>query len=285
MLSAEELHAAGLSRRQIGLRVEAGVMFRMYRGVYAVGRPELSFEGHLRAAWLACGPGSAISHVTAARDWAIRRSTGRIHISVPRGRSGHPGLVVHRPRTLAPEDVVQRDGYAVTSVARTILDMAPGQKPDTVARWIHEAGVQGVLDHRELVACCARSRGQGRDVVELALLLHVDDTASGLEDAWLEISRRAGAPRPTSRAWLWSGERLEEVDFWYPTLNQIIEVDGGRYHASPWRRRQDREKDERFRTAGRRVWRIPEIDIRFNAALLAARFRDSHPGWAIEATS
>jgi hypothetical protein len=285
VVSTEELRAAGVTPRMIARRVDSGVLFRKFRGVYSVGRPELSFKGYLRAAWLACGPESAISHITAARDWAIRQSTGRIHVSAPRGCKGHQGLIVHRLRTLAADDVVQRDGYAVTSVARTILDMAPGQTPKTVAKWIHEAGVQGVLDYRDLVACCARSRGQrGREVMEAALLFHVEDTASGLEDAWLEISEVSGAPHPVCRAWLWSGEKLEEVDFWYPTLNQIIEVDGDRYHRSPWRRRQDREKDQRFRAVGHNVWRIPELDIRFNAASLAAQFRRDHQGWAAEAT-
>ena len=275
-----------MTDEEIAHRVRTGFLFRKFRGVYAVGRPHLSFEGQCRAAWLAGGPDSAVSHISAARDWHVRQSTGRIHLSLPRGRAGHPGLIIHRPRSLPPDDIVQRDGYAVTSVARTVLDMAPRQNPDRVARWIHEADVQGVLDMREVMACLARQqRHLGRGVVERALLLHVDDTASELEDAWLEISDASGAPHPVCRAWLWSGEKLEEVDFWYPTLNLIIEVDGGRYHRTPWRRRKDAEKDQRFRTVGHRVWRIPELDIRFDAASLAAQFREDRKQWATEAVS
>lgn len=279
VLSTSELLEAGLSRRQITRRVDTGVLFRKFHGVYAVGRPDLSFQGCCRAAWLACGLQSAISHISGARDWNLRRSTGRIHISVPRGRKGHPELVVHRSRSLAGDDIVMRDGYAVTSVSRTILDMAPGQDPQRVARWIHEAGVQRVLDFREMLATLERHpHHRGVRVVDAALNLHVDDTRSDLEDAWLEISRKAGVPAPVSNEYLSSGAALEEVDFFYPQLNLIVEVDGGRYHWSRWRRRNDAAKDARFRATGRTVWRVPELRIALDPVSLAAELRELAAG-------
>jgi hypothetical protein len=271
VVSTDELFAAGLSSRQIDERVAAGVLHRQFRGVYAVGRPQLSFEGRCRAAWLACGPDSAVSHISAARDWNVRQSTGAIHISVPRGRRGHPGLIVHRPRSLPLDDIVQRDGFAVTSVARTLLDMAPGCSVDIVGRWMHEAGVQRVLDCREIWAVLQRQQHQqGARIVEAALALEVAPTRSGLEDLLLAVVRSAGLPAPLVNHHLWSGARFEELDVCWPELGVIVEVDGARYHASRWRRRRDAEKDARFRALGWIVWRVPELQITLEPAAVAA---------------
>ncbi len=275
VVSIEELRAAGLSERQVIERVASGVLYRRFRGVYAVGRPHLSFEGHCRAATLACGDGSAVSHISAARLWGIRQSTGLIHVSVARGRKGPPGLAVHRPRSLPLADMCERHGISVTTVARTLLDMSPGQSLETVGKWIHEAGVQRALDCREVHAVLERHRHhRGRGVLEAALAAEVaPETRSELEELFLAICGRAGVPRPRVNECFWSGEALEEVDFCWPDRRVIVEVDGGRYHASRWRRRRDAAKDERFRTVGWTVRRFPEVDIAVDPAAVAEQTR------------
>lgn len=276
VLSFAELRAAGLSPEEIEHRERIGYLHRRFRGVYAVGRPDLGFPGSCRAAWLASGEGSAVSHVSAAAYWGIRRSSGRIHVSIPRGRRGHPGLHVHRPRSLPLEDIVHRDGLGVTSVARTLLDMAPGQRPETVGKWIHEAGVQRVLDLREIWAVLERNGNhRGRVVLEAALHVEVAPTRSELEELLLSVWRRAGLPKPVVNGFLWSGAALEEVDAHSPELALIVEADGARYHASRWRRRRDAAKDERFRAAGWVVERVPELDLVHDPAGVAARLRQA----------
>jgi hypothetical protein len=271
VVSTGELYGRGVTRDQIRHLVTIGFLHRLHRGVYAVGRRAVPFAGRCRAAWLACGPGSAVSHVSAAVDWGIRPSGGRLHVSAPRGRGQHPDLHVHRPRSLPPEDIVDRDGYAVTSVARTVLDMSPGQSVDTVGRWIHEAGVQRVLDVREVWALLARlPRHRGARVVEAALTYEVAPTRSGLEEHFLGIVRRAGLPPPQVNDHVWSGVALEEVDFHFPELGLIIEVDGARYHASRWRRRRDAQKDARFRALGKVVRRFHELEITLRPGDVAA---------------
>jgi very-short-patch-repair endonuclease len=274
VVSTQELLAAGLSQDQIRHLVTIGFLHRLHRGVYAIGRAHVAFEGMCRAAWLACGPGSAVSHITAARDWSIRRSTGAIHISVPRGRTPHPGLHVHRPRSLPLADIVERDGYAVTSVARTLLDMSVGESVDRVAKWIHEAGVMRVLDFHEVHAVLGREQHhRGRAVLEAALAAEVAPTRSELEEAFLAISRRARMPKPMVNEHVWSGVALEEVDVHWPQLGLICEVDGGAVHWSRWRRRRDAAKDARFRAQGWIVWRVPELDITLAPDTVASQLR------------
>lgn len=274
VLSVAELHELGWSERQIRHGAATGRLHRKHRGVYAVGRPQLSFEGFCRAAWLACGPGSAVSHITSARCHQIRESTGAIQISVPRQRTTHPGLIVHRPRSLPLDDIVMHDGFAVTRVARTLLDMSPGQPVDRVAKWIHEAGVVGVLDFREILAVLGREQHHlGRGVLEAAMGAEVALTRSGLERAFLAIVRRARMPKPRVNEHVWSGVALEEVDLHWPELGLIVEVDGGAVHWSRWRRRKDAAKDARFRAIGWTVWRIPEHEITLAPDAVATELR------------
>jgi hypothetical protein len=216
---------------------------------------------------LASGEGSAVSHITAAALHGFRQSSGRIHVSAPRSVRGHPGLHVHRPRSLPLADMVERDGVAATSVARTLLDMSPATPLETIGGWIHEADVQRVFDQRDLWAVLQRHpHHRGRRRLEVALALEVLPTRSGLEDRFLPIVRAAGLPRPLVNSHQWSGERLEEVDCCWPALGLIVEVDSLRYHSSRWRRRRDEEKAARFRAQGWRVWRVPELAITLDPA-------------------
>jgi hypothetical protein len=176
---------------------------------------------------------------------------------------------------LGPQDKKDRGTYVVTTVGRTILDMAPGHPADRVARWIHEAGVQDVIDLHEILGAIERSpRHPGRATVEAALRLHVDVTRSRLEREWLGISEEAGLPRPSCNQWLWSGAMLEEVDFWSPGLNWIVEIDGAGPHWSRWRRRKDQEKADRFRALGIEVWRVPELRLAVGRQALVAHARE-----------
>ncbi|CAA9482706.1 MAG: hypothetical protein AVDCRST_MAG30-898 [uncultured Solirubrobacteraceae bacterium] len=78
----EQLVAAGLTRSAIAHRLATGRLHRIHRGVYAVGQPTLAPLGRLLAAVMAAGPGSVLSHVTAAVLWGCSatpaaRSTSR----------------------------------------------------------------------------------------------------------------------------------------------------------------------------------------------------------------
>lgn len=274
VLSLDELRGLGMRDGQVLRDARNGRLHRVFEGVYAVGRPELSFEGRCRAALLACGPGAAISHYSAGRLWGIRSWSGRIHVTIPRNRKGHPGLVAHRPRSFSIRDVVERDGLAVTSVGRTLLDLAATSPFDRVERDLHEADVQRVVDLREVWSVIARSPAhRGRGKLAAALSREVAPTRTGLERAFLAICREAGLPEPEVNRHVWTGNRLEEVDFLWPELRLIVETDGGRYHGTRYRRRRDAEKTRRLEDAGWRVRRFDEVEIELAPAAVAAEVR------------
>jgi very-short-patch-repair endonuclease len=275
VVSTGELLGAGLSRDEISHLAAIGFLHHKHQGVWAVGRPQLRFEGECRAAWLACGgPGCAVSNISALADHNLRRPYGKIHVSGPRTMRGHPGIHAHRPRSLPREDIQQRDGYAVTTVARTILDLAPRASVETIGKWIHEAIVQGVFDANQLWACLERRPGQrGRKKVEAALAVEFVSTRSDLEkDVW-QIWRRAQMPHAEGNACVWTATGPEEVDVLCRSLNLVVEVDGGVVHGTRWRQRRDAAKDERVEATGLKVVRLPELRIKLDPAAIEAEFR------------
>src|SRR5947208_10213846 len=88
VVARRQLLALGFSDEAIKHRLRKGRLHRVYQGVYAVGRPELTRHGMWMAALLSCGEQAVLSHASAAALWGIRDKEGRqIEVSVPGGRT------------------------------------------------------------------------------------------------------------------------------------------------------------------------------------------------------
>src|SRR4051794_6046357 len=95
VVARRQLLAAGLSAKAIEHRLRTGRLRVVHRGVYVVGRPELTQHGRWMAAVLACGTGAVLSHASAAALWGIRRHRGGpTHVSISAERTvSRPGVV------------------------------------------------------------------------------------------------------------------------------------------------------------------------------------------------
>src|SRR3954453_13689622 len=161
LLTTTELLAAGLTASSISKRVARGAMRRWYPGVYSYGPGELSREGEWMAAVLAGGDGAVLSHRSAAALWELRRDRRVIsEVLAPRGRRPKGPVLVRSYRRLDPRDVTVRDGIPVTTVARTLVDLADVLTPHQLARVIDEADYLGRFDLLE--TDCAIRRTNGR---------------------------------------------------------------------------------------------------------------------------
>lgn len=105
MIARSQMLQIGFSSEAIQHRIKRGRLHPVYRGVYAIGRPQMSRFGQWMAAVLSCGDGAVLSHATAAALWELRPLyRGKIDVSVSRAMNpSHPGLRVHR-RTLSEPD-------------------------------------------------------------------------------------------------------------------------------------------------------------------------------------
>lgn len=223
-------------------RLRRGRLHRVHRGVYAVGRPEMTRLGWLTAAVLAAGDGAALSHGSAAELWGIASSTARIHVTVRPSRKPKPrGITVHR-RALPGGQVTRLIGIAVTSVACTLVDLAAQLAPGRLERAVNEADRLDLIDPeslREALGGFAQRPG----VSALRRLLDrstFTPTDSELERRFKPIARAAGLPPPETGRWV-SGFR---VDFFWPQLGLVVETDGLRYHRTPAQQARDNLRDQ-----------------------------------------
>lgn len=142
---------AGVSRRALSGRARRGDIERVRYGIYRLRDfPTHPFED-VTAACLWAGPGSAASHETALAVHGVSDAMpASIHLTVSRPfRGRQPGVVVHHA-SLPDEDRETRDGVPVTTIARTLQDIATSSDPALVQQAVEQAIAQGVLNRRQL---------------------------------------------------------------------------------------------------------------------------------------
>jgi Transcriptional regulator, AbiEi antitoxin len=209
VISRRQLLDLGWHAEAIKHRVRKGRLHPVRRGVFAVGRPDLTLHGHWMAAVLACGPGAFLSHMDAAILWGVRgppTATGRhrlIDICVEAHRRPRcEGIRLHRVQLFQELDRAQRDGIPVTSPVRTLIDLATLLGPGELEAAINEADRLGLVDPDKLRTATAARRGQHgvrplRDVLDRHTFSLTD---SELERRFLRLVRRAGLLRPLTQA-------------------------------------------------------------------------------------
>jgi very-short-patch-repair endonuclease len=233
LIRLETLRSLGLTRQAIAARCSAHALIRVHQGVYFVGRAEATPLAIAEAAVLACGDRTALSHDSAAALWGLRKWPRVPEISSPLCRR-RPGIRSHRTVTLTRADVTTRHSISVTTVPRTIADIARRLSDEQLTRVIHEARRnQHLPDHglRRLLAACPRA-------AELLDPGH-PPSESALEDAFRVFLKQRDLPEPEFQV-DWHGHR---VDALYRDHNLIIELDGRRDHGQWDRIERDHVRD------------------------------------------
>lgn len=258
VVARDQLRELGFGPGAIQYRLDTGRLHRIHPGVYAVGRPSLTREGHWMAAVLAGGPGALLSHLSAAALWGLLRDHRRkIDVTAPgRRRHSRGELVVHNVRRLHADDGDRLEGIRLTSVARTLLDLAEVVSPRRLARAIDEAERLGLFDLRAVDELCARSRGRrGLRALRRAIAGYRPMpafTRSELERRFVEICDRAGLRRPAMNLFV-AGY---EVDAIWPDRNLAVEVDSYEFHRTRAAFEADRARDAALQRQGIRVLRV-----------------------------
>ena len=197
-------------------RLRGGRLHPVRRGVYAIGRPELSRLGVWMAAVLSCGPRALLSHESAAALWGIRPGGGRlIELSVPnRVVRRRAGIVVHRRSGLSLDDLAIHRAIPVTSPVCTIVDLSARLSRRKLEAMVNEADKLDLVDPERLRQALDDRAGRPGVAVLRELLDRQTFTLtdSALERLFLPIARRAGLPPPLTGQ-LVNGFR---VDFHWP---------------------------------------------------------------------
>ncbi|MGH2940107.1 MAG: AbiEi antitoxin N-terminal domain-containing protein [Solirubrobacterales bacterium] len=261
VVATRQLDALGYSKSSVAKAARVGRLHRVHRGVYVVGQRSLTWHGRCMAAVLASNP-SVASHLSAAWLWGLMRSRPEtVHITCRVGRRAERSFVVHRA-DLTRVDLARRDEIPVTSLSRTILDVAVTSRARTVRRHIQIAEDLQLFDLREMDHLLERTKGhRGQAKVRAALELHDERpafTRSGLERRFLEVVREAGLPEPAMNLFV----EGHEIDAYWADHRFGVELDVYETHGSRLSFEEDRERDDQLLLAGIETTRVtgPRLD-------------------------
>jgi very-short-patch-repair endonuclease len=253
----EQLLAAGFGRGAISHRMQTGWLYRYYPGVFLVGRPSLEPLGAEMAAVLLHRGHAILSHRSAAWVWGLldTQPTEVTLTAVGVDRRSRPGLRLHRVSELARRDLRACQGLPLTGPARTVLDLAGDSTDHEFEQAMALARDRGLASDDELAAAIERAPRR-KGATRLVRLMQGGVT-SGLTRSHGErrlraLLRAADLPQPAANAPLLG----YIVDFLWPEVRLIVEVDGFQFHSSRKAFEHDRKRDQRFAAAGYLVIRV-----------------------------
>jgi len=285
------LGASGVSDEMIRTQLRSGRLLRVRQGIYLArdAWPDSAAGQHvmLARAEQAANPAAVISHGSAALVWGL--STPGLtpwHASKPsvtlsaEGAHGWSGTADRHVSRLSPADVARDDeGYAVTSVARTAVDLAgPLDLPGALAILDHAARLlihcyvtttrrtdysspRLVTAAREtLVAAAGRHRSRLHTTLELVVPAR-ESPAESLTAGHLQL---AGLPTPLFQAPIDTPNGRLYPDFLWPDLMLIGECDGAIKYTDPQTIVAEKEREQLLRDLGYRIvrWLAKEIMTR-----------------------
>ncbi len=249
----------------IDKRVVRRQLVPVHRGVYAVGHPHLRREGHWLAAVLAIGDRAVLSHRDAAMLHDLRPcNRTRTEVSTPADRAGTAKLDVYARRRLDACDVTAVAGIPVTTVERTLVDLAEVLQSDALVKVCSEAERQRTLDVKGIEDVLGRLRGRpgpGAAKIRAALAdlaAHgAQLTRSSLEDRFVDLLDAHDISRPTTNAYV-AGYEFDAV--WH-RQRLAVELDGWDTHKTRHAFQRDRIKGNAIQAAGYALLRFTHADV------------------------
>lgn len=271
-----QLLDAGITARQIRLRLASGRLHEVHRGVYLVGHtvlPPLALE---QAALFACGDRAVLSHRTAARLWELLRypASAPPWVTVgPERRVARPRIYIRRA-IIPRRDIRERFALRLTSPPRTILDLSELLDEEELESVVAEAAFRRRASGAELKAQLEGNEGK-RGVAKLRRVLDLPGgprrTRSAGERAMLRLLRRAGISGFETNA------RIHgyEVDFLWRDLRVVVELDGWDGHSGRIAFERDRLKIAKLSAVGLTVIPVTGRQLRDDPRGVVERLRQA----------
>ena len=158
-----------------------------------------------------------------------------------------------------------RHGIPVTTVARTLLDLADVLNPQALKRVITEAEYTNQFDLTAINAAVQGNPGRRGAKLMAAVGASGDRTRSELEDRFLALLERHGVEAPQSGLWI----EGYEADFVWTRAGLIVELDGLAAHTTRSSFNADRLRDRRLWRVGFRTMRLTSQALEDEEAVLS----------------
>jgi hypothetical protein len=271
IVRTEQALECGMSARQVQYRVQTGTWARLFRGVFRI-FDMADTRDRLRAA-VAALPTATVSHQSAAEIHAIPSVRRGLAVVTVHTQTTHafPAVKVHRNHDLDPSHVMTRDGLPVTTVCRTIIDLAAvltASHVESIVDDLLAAKRLTVPELGEAVALVSRRGKPGSTSLHELLALRRDEpdpSATPLERRGFEVLHDGGLPAPI-REYRMPWNESHRFDAAYPEARLAIEWDSRRWHTQVSAFETDRRRDRQAAAHGWRVLRFTWQDVSSRSA-------------------
>lgn len=254
-----------LTRHAFDRAVNAGVLERLWQGIYCRGEPDDRLR--LRGLDLSAGAVVAVCLGTAAALYGFdTEEPADLHVLNPPGHQLRPvdGLVVHR-RDGAP--LVMVEGRPATAPAWTAVEVARSLRRPRALATLDAALRSGTCQRGDLWRAAVAQAGRRgivavRDLIPLADALAESPMESEARLAMID----GGLPMPTLQYEIVDGNgELRRVDFAWPEQRVAVEYDGLDWHSGPDALLRDRKRTAALADVGWVVIAIVFEDVRYRA--------------------
>ena len=262
----------GASPSLVERRLDSGRWVLAARGVYSLPGTGVSWHRSLMVACLEAGPDAVASHESAAALHGLATFQPGTAVVVTVTHGDHQHLRTGRLRQstdLATHHRSSIGGIPVTTVARTVVDLAAVVRPGRLRVVVENALASGACTLDGLCRCHQELRRPGkRGMSQLALVLSALGSVSlpaptVLERRLLRVLREGGLPDPVREHELpWRRDTPGRVDAAYPADKVLVEADSRRWHSRERDFEVDRRRDREAQLAGWSVYRFTWEDIR-----------------------
>jgi hypothetical protein len=246
IVSRQELLSAGITEKEIWWRLGTGSLIEEYPGTYRVGHRAPSVEATYMAAVKAAGEGSLLAGRAAAHHWRLIKGAPPPPEVISLTERRIPGIVTHRARRQPGADAAVYRGIPITTVARTLVDLAGVLDSDPLAKACHQASVLHGTTHADVKGVLER-RPASKGARKLRRIMAGDFKValSKLERRFLAHLREAGLPLPEMNRSAGS----HRVDCRWPAHGLTVELDSYRFHKTrkAWEKDRHREREARAR--------------------------------------
>lgn len=229
------------------------------------------------AAVLSCGPDAILSHRSAAALWGIRdHYRGLVDVTSP-SRTRSRGAIRAHHVALLPDEATIEDGIPVTTVTRTIFDLA-ADSPNAVEPALRQSEYLRLHDRLSLPDYLDRHpRHRGNRAIRAALGRLEETTGhsrSTMEERFIRFLDRHRLPRPNLNVWLRIGPDRFQVDCLWPAQHLIAELDSWSAHGTRSAFREDKARDRKLLAAGYSTTRIAWSHLDDEPESIAADFHE-----------
>jgi hypothetical protein len=253
-LASEALAARALTRHALATDHR-----RLFPDVHAPRRAELSLDERIAAAWLWSKRRGVVSGLAASALHGARWVDPAVPIELNHPHNKTPVGVVARRDALLTHEIVDINGMAVTSVARTAFDIARrGPRGQALERLDALARAARFTDDEVLALLDAHPRLRGRRRVP-GLLDFVDPGAQSPKETWLRLLLiEAGFPRPHTQIPVLAPDGYPRyfLDLGWPEHMVAVEYDGQQHRTDPVQYRTDVTRSEYIDGLGWRRIRV-----------------------------